>query len=126
MLGPPGLAMWHNHCIVLLCIELPSWGLGCPQFSLDMAQLCHQNLQAVSKVMQPKEGNVADAGMAVESNSGGEKSNIESYKIPKENCSGEMIGQQHRAAELVLPHLPEACWLNKRLRSCQSGGHTNA
>lgn len=37
---------------------------------------------------------------------GGEKSNVERYKNLKENCSEEVVGWQHGAAGLILPHLP--------------------
>lgn len=73
----------------------PSLGLGSPQ-----------HRPAASKITGSKEGKIADGGRAVESNLGGEKSNVERYKNLKENCSEEVVGWQHGAAGLILPHLP--------------------
>lgn len=67
------------------------------------------------------ESKIADGGRAVESNSGGKKSNMESYKILKENCSEEVRGQQHGAVGLTLPNQPDTFWASKCFLGVLSG-----
>lgn len=73
--------------------------------------------------MQHKERKIADGSRAVESNSGGKKSYVEKYVIPKENRSEDVVGQQQGTAELTLPHLPDSCGASKgSLGTLSEGG----
>lgn len=71
--------------------------------------------------MREKESKFADGCRAVETNSGGKKSNMGRYKILKENCSEEVVGQQHGAAGLTLPIVPDTFWASKCFLGALSG-----